>query len=71
MRLADRLRAALLRWDRLLLALVLALPLAVSMVLGFLWLHERGWLGWFALATVGFYAAVRLVVALYSGATVE
>lgn len=64
MRLADRLRAALLRWDRLLLALVLALPLAVSMVLGFLWLHERGWLGWFALATVGFYAAVRLVVAL-------
>ncbi len=64
MRLAERLRAALLRWDRLLLAGVLALPLTVSAVLGFAWLHERGLLGWFALATVGFYAAVRLLVAL-------
>ncbi|MCB1395356.1 MAG: 50S ribosome-binding GTPase [Rhodobacter sp.] len=59
MGLADRLRGALLRWNRLGLALVLALPLAASSVLGFVWLYERGWLLWFALASAALYAAVR------------
>ena len=63
MRLSDRLRQALLRWDRLGLAAVLALPLTVSSVLGFLWLNERGWLLWFALGTAAFYAVFRLAVA--------
>ena len=60
MTLAERLRHALLRWSRLWLAAVLALPLTLSSVLGFVWLHERGWLLWFALASAGFYAALRL-----------
>lgn len=64
MRLVDRLRHALLRWDRLGLAAVLALPLTVSSVLGFLWLNERGWLMWFALGTAAFYAVFRGLVAL-------
>ena len=63
MHLGDRLRRALLRWDRLGLAAVLALPLTVSSVLGFLWLNDRGWLLWFALGTAVFYAVFRLAVA--------
>lgn len=59
MRLTERLRAALLRWDRLILALGLALPVLISSTLGFLWLNERGWLLWFALGTAGFYALLR------------
>lgn len=59
MRLTDRLRHAVLRWNRLGMALVLALPVLVSSVLGFLWLYDHGWLLWFALASVGLYAAVR------------
>ena len=62
MRLTERLRHAVLRWNRLGLALVLAMPVIVSSVLGFVWLYERGWLLWFALASVGLYAAVRLGV---------
>lgn len=59
MPLADRLRRAVLRWSRLGLVLVLAAPVILSSVLGFVWLHERGWLLWFALASAGFYAVVR------------
>lgn len=64
MRLAERLGAALLRWDRLLLALLLSLPLLASSILGLVWLSERAWLLWFLLGTVGFYALVRLGAAL-------
>ncbi len=64
MPLADRLRHAVLRWDRLGLAAILALPLLASSVLGFVWLGERGWLLWFVLGSVGFYAIFRLMIAL-------
>ncbi|MFN3953822.1 MAG: GTPase [Pararhodobacter sp.] len=56
----ERLRAAFLRWNRLGLAGLLLLPLGLSTVLGFLWLHERGWLLWFVLGTVGLVVAVRV-----------
>ncbi|MGR3463682.1 GTPase family protein [Limimaricola sp.] len=39
-----RLRGALLRWDRLLIAVSLALPFLVPFLLGFLWLTEHEWL---------------------------
>ena len=58
------LRARLLRSDRVILAVVLILPLAVSSVLGFVWLQERGWLLWFAAGCAGFYAALRLGFAI-------
>lgn len=64
MRLADRLRQTLLRWDRLGLAAILALPLTVSTLLGFLWLHEHGYLLWFALGSALFIAVFRGAVAL-------
>ncbi len=47
MKSAEKLRRALLRWDHLLMGLVLGLPLVVLMVLGFLWLVEHGALLWF------------------------
>ena len=59
MPLAERLRRIFLRWHRLGLAGLLVLPLGLSTILGFLWLHERGWLLWFVLGTVGFFLAVR------------
>lgn len=59
MPLTERLRHAFLRWNRVGLALVLLLPVMVSSALGFLWLYDRGWLLWFALASVGLYAVVR------------
>ncbi|MCB1406458.1 MAG: 50S ribosome-binding GTPase [Rhodobacteraceae bacterium] len=59
MPLTDRLRQAALRWSHLGLVLVLAAPVILSSVLGFVWLYERGWLLWFALASAGFYAVVR------------
>lgn len=64
MRLADRLRTGLLRWDRLVLAALLGLPLLVSSVLGLVWLAERGWLLWFILGSVTFYAIVQVSAAL-------
>lgn len=60
MRLADRLTSGLLRWDRLLLAALLGLPLVASSVLGLVWLAERGWLLWFILGSAGFYAVLQV-----------
>ncbi|PWE29544.1 GTPase [Pararhodobacter marinus] len=59
MTLGERLRHTLLRWDKLGLAAILALPLTLSMLLGFLYLHEHGYLLWFALGTALFYAGFR------------
>lgn len=59
MRLAERLRGAFLRWSQLGLAALLALPFAAASVLGFLWLHERGWLLWFVLGSAVLFGAVR------------
>lgn len=64
MTLVERLRHTLLRWDRLGLAAVLALPLTISSILGFLYLHEHGYLLWFALGSALFYAAFRGAVAI-------
>ncbi len=67
MRPAERLFRALLRWNRLGIAGLLALPFVGAMVLGFVWLHERGWLMWFVLATAGLAAtvwALRLLLRL-------
>jgi len=57
--MAERLRALWLRWDRVILALILLLPLAVVAGLGFVWLYERGWLLIYLAATAGFLGLVR------------
>jgi uncharacterized protein len=59
MRAVDRLRALWLRWDRVVLALILLLPLTVAVGLGFLWLFERGWLLIYLAATVAFFILIR------------
>lgn len=64
MRVAERLKALWLRWDRLVLVAMLALPFVVAMLLGFLWLYERGWLLWYLLGVVALAAAIRLGRAL-------
>ena len=38
---------------------LLILPLAITSVLGFLWLLERGWLLWFILASIALFAVAR------------
>jgi len=47
MTLPDRIRRALLRWDRLLVIASVALPIAVTSLLGFLWLGQQGYLLYF------------------------
>lgn len=49
----NKLRRALLRWDRLLSAVVLGLPFTLMAVLGFLWLLEHGWMVWFVAFSLG------------------
>jgi predicted GTPase len=53
MSLGERLRRAYLRWSRLGAAGLLVLPFAVTSLLGFLWLHDRGMLLYFVLGCVG------------------
>lgn len=43
----EKLRRALLRWDHLLMGLVLGLPFVALMLLGLLWLVENGAILWF------------------------
>jgi hypothetical protein len=57
----NRLFGAFLRIDRLLSLLALVVPLGVTMVLGIIWLGERGWLLKFVGVSMGFAAAVHLV----------
>ncbi|SFC85769.1 GTPase family protein [Tropicimonas isoalkanivorans] len=61
MKLTERLRPALLRWDRLLAVTALALPLLVTMVAGFAWMVERGWLIAFIVASIGLGGVVSLI----------
>ncbi|APE44836.1 hypothetical protein BOO69_16580 [Sulfitobacter alexandrii] len=56
-----RIRARLLRWDAVITIGALALPFAVTSVLGFIWLYERGWFLWFIAACIGIGGAVYLV----------
>ncbi|UWR21746.1 GTPase family protein [Sulfitobacter sp. S190] len=60
MRLIDRLRPFLLRWDRLLPVLAIVLPLVFSCVFGFIWLVERDLLIPFIGISIGFGACVAL-----------
>lgn len=53
MSLAERLRRAYLRWSRLGVAGLLLLPIIATSLLGFLWLHERGFLLVFVLGCAG------------------
>ena len=54
------LRARLLRWDAVLSAAALALPVTVAALLGFLWMFERGYFLWFVIASISFSGAVAL-----------
>lgn len=56
-----RARALWLRWDRVVLAVVLLAPLAIATALGFLWLWERGWLLAYAAGCALFLVGVRLL----------
>ncbi|MDT8858392.1 GTPase [Paracoccaceae bacterium Fryx2] len=58
MRVRDALRRVVLRWDRLGVVALIALPVGVTSVLGFLWLGERGYL----LAFVAVMAGLSLLV---------
>ncbi len=60
MRPETRLRGMWLRWGRLGVLAALLLPVALSAALGLVWLHERGWLLAFLLASAGIYAVMRL-----------
>jgi len=59
MQIADQLRRFFLRWSRLGMAGLLLLPLTITSVLGFFWLHDRGWLLWFVLASIALFAIAR------------
>ena len=58
MSLAERLRRAYLRWSRLGVAGLLLLPIIATSLLGFLWLHERGFLLVFVLGCAGLALSV-------------
>ncbi len=59
MSLAERLRRIFLRWNQLGLAGLLVLPFAVTSVLGFFWLFERGWLLIFVAASIALVVTGR------------
>src|SRR5690606_8800802 len=61
MRIAGRLRPALLRWDRLLAVSALTLPFLVAMLAGFAWMFEHGWFVTFIVASIGFSGVVGLI----------
>ncbi len=61
MRVIERLKPALLRWDRILAAIALAVPFLFSIVAGFLWMAERGILLPFVLASIALGGIVGLV----------
>lgn len=63
MRLIERLKPAMLRWDRLLALLALALPILATLFAGFAWMVEHGWLVDFIVGSIalgGVVAAARL-----------
>jgi uncharacterized protein len=61
MKLTERLRPALLRWDRLLAVIALALPFVASMLAGFAWMIEHGWLIEFIVASISLGGLVALI----------
>lgn len=60
MRLIDRLRPALLRWDTVLTVSVVGLPFLAAMIAGFAWMLEHGWIVTFIVASISFYGVVSL-----------
>lgn len=61
MKLTDRVRPFLLRWDRLLAILAIAIPLLVTMVAGLFWMVEHGWLVAFIAASIAFGGVAGLI----------
>ena len=64
------LRKVLLRWDGVLVLLLVALPVLVTSVLGFVWLGERGMLLPFVAGAAGlgvFYTTVRFIMRSLAG----
>ncbi|MBE9639731.1 GTPase [Salipiger mangrovisoli] len=61
MKLTERLRPALLRWDRLLAIAALALPFVAAMLAGFAWMIEHGWLIEFIVASISLGGLVALI----------
>ena len=61
MKLRERLRPALLRWDRILSIAALAVPVLAAMLAGFAWMFEHGWLVEFIVASISLGGLVALV----------
>ncbi|MEY8120497.1 GTPase family protein [Falsihalocynthiibacter sp. BN13B15] len=61
MKLIERLRPALLRWDRLLAFAVLLLPFVAAMVAGFAWMIEHGWVVEFIVASISLGGLAALI----------
>ncbi len=61
MKLTERLRPALLRWDRLLAIAALALPFVAAMLAGFAWMIEHGWLIEFIVGSISLGGLVALI----------
>ena len=59
MHLTERLRRIFLRWSQLGIVGLLVLPFAVTSVLGFVWLFERGWLLAFVAASIALVVTGR------------
>ena len=61
MKLIERIRPALLRWDRLLAIAALAMPFLAAMLAGFAWMIEHGWLVTFIAASIGLGGIVGMI----------
>ena len=61
MRGIDKLRRAFLRWDHLLVALVLGLPFLLLIMLGLVWLIQQGAILWFLAASLLISAVVLIL----------
>lgn len=62
MRWRDRLGVIRLRWLGLAYAAALLIPLALAAMLGFVWLHERGWLLGFVGLSLAVIALLRVLL---------
>jgi predicted GTPase len=60
MKRIERIRSAMLRWDRLLAVVALAMPFLVAMLAGFAWMVEHGWLFAFIAVSISIGVLVGL-----------
>lgn len=61
MKLSERLRPALLRWDRILALVAIFLPFLVAMFAGIAWMAEHGWLLAFISVSIALGGCVGLI----------